>query len=306
MSPLSLLISLVAARLSPTRAFPLGKAACQSGRHGTTLLGFALSALLTCVAPAHAQIKSADNPEANPVWIKVKASLFGERPIVEDNGQVVQLDAPVRAEDAAVVPIAISTRFRQTATRHVQTLWLVIDNNPSPIAAIFEFTPTSGQADIETRVRIDEYSHVRAIAETNDGKLYMSTRFVKASGGCSAPPGKDPVAALASLGKMRFRVDGDVVRGKPVLAQLMISHPNNSGMVMDQSTRQYTPAHFVRKIEISYGGKPVMSADLDFAISENPNFRFWFVPTGAGELKAELVDTQDLRFQSSLKLQPGN
>ncbi|HSI59659.1 MAG TPA: quinoprotein dehydrogenase-associated SoxYZ-like carrier [Ideonella sp.] len=262
------------------------------------------SLLLATSAPA--QIKSADNPEANPVWQKVRVSLFNTRPIALDAEQVVQLEVPVRAEDAAVVPIAIRTRVPQTASRYIDKLYLVIDNNPSPIAAIFDFTPTSGQADIETRVRIDEYSHVRAIAEMNDGKLYMATRFVKASGGCSAPPGKDQQAALASLGKMRFRVDGDVVRGKPVLAQLMISHPNNSGMVMDQSTRQYTPAHFVRKLDITYAGKPVMSADLDFAISENPNFRFWFVPAGEGELKAELVDTQDLRFESTLKLQPKN
>lgn len=260
--------------------------------------------LSLALGAARAEIKSADNPEANSVWQKVRVSLFSNRPIALDADEVVQLEAPVRAEDAAVVPLAIRTRVPQTAKHYVDKLYLVIDNNPSPIAAIFDFTPASGQADIETRVRIDEYSHVRAIAEMNDGKLYMVTRFVKASGGCSAPPGKDQAAALASLGKMRFRVDGDVVRGKPVLAQLMISHPNNSGMVMDQSTRQYTPAHFVRKLDISYAGKPVMSADLDFAISENPNFRFWFVPSGDGELKAELVDTQDLHFESSLKLTP--
>lgn len=258
-------------------------------------------------AAAQAQLKTADNPDGNPVWQKVRASLFGSRTIRnDDTGSVVRLEAPLRAEDAAVVPVAIRTRLAQSTTRYVDKLYLVIDNNPSPIAAIFDFTPASGQADIETRVRVDEYTHMRAIAQTNDGELYMATRFVKASGGCSAPPGKDAEAAQANLGKMRLRVDGDVTRNKPVLAQLMISHPNDSGMVMDQSTRQYTPAHFIRKLDISYAGKPVMSADLDFAISENPNFRFWFVPEGAGELRAELVDTKDLHFESALKLQPSN
>lgn len=272
------------------------------------LARLAATAALAGGAPwAIAQLKSADNPEANPVWQKVRASLFGSRPITpDDSGAVVQLEAPARAEDAAVVPVAIRTRLAQSAPRHIDKLYLIIDNNPSPIAAIFDFTPASGQADIETRVRVDEYTHMRAVAETSDGQLYMSTRFVKASGGCSAPPGKDAAAAQANLGKMRLRVDGDVARSRPVLAQLMISHPNDSGMVMDQSTRQYTPAHFIRKLDISYAGKPVMSADLDFAISENPNFRFWFVPDGPGELRAELVDTKDLHFESALKLQPSN
>jgi sulfur-oxidizing protein SoxY len=270
-----------------------------------TRRGFAACALLVCLlAPATAQLKSGDDPEASEIWKKVRASLFGARPITWPADDVLLLEAPARAEDAAIVPVSIRTRLPQSAQRYVDKLWLVIDNNPSPISAIFSFTPQSGRADIETRVRVDEYTHVRAIAETNDGKLYMTTRFVKASGGCSAPPSKDPQAALATLGRMKFRVEGEVDRGKPVLAQLMISHPNNSGLAMDQSTRQYTPSHFVRKIDVSYAGRPVMSADVDFSISENPNFRFYFVPQGAGELKAEVVDSNDLHFESVLKLQP--
>jgi sulfur-oxidizing protein SoxY len=267
-------------------------------------LGLLLAISAWGAAPALAQLKSGDDPEASEVWKKVRASLFEQRPIVTPAEDVLQLEAPARAEDAAVVPIAIRTRFPQSRERYVDRLWLVIDNNPSPISAIFRFTPDSGRADIETRVRVDEYTHVRAIAETNDGKLYMTTRFVKASGGCSAPPGKDQAAALATLGRMKFRVEGEVDRNKPVLAQLMISHPNNSGLAMDQATRQFTPAHFVRKVDVSYAGRPVMSADVDFSISENPNFRFYFVPRGAGELKAEVVDSDELRFESALKVQP--
>ena len=266
-----------------------------------TLAALALAGL---AGGAAAQLKSGDHPEASEVWKKVRAALFQSRPIAWPADDVLVLDAPARAEDAAVVPIAIKTRFPQSAERYVDTLWIVIDNNPSPISAVFRFTPESGRADIETRVRVDEYTHVRAIAQTNDGKLYMTTRFVKASGGCSAPPGKDQAAALATLGRMKFRVDGEVDRGRPVLAQLMISHPNNSGLAMDQSTRQYTPAHFVRKVDVSYGGKPVLSADVDFSISENPNFRFYFVPQGAGELKAEVVDSEDLHFESALAIAP--
>ena len=268
---------------------------------------FVVSAMLACLlAPAAAQLRSGDNPEASEVWKKVRASLFEARPITSPADDVLLLDAPARAEDAAIVPISIRTRFAQSPSRYVDRLWLVIDNNPSPISAIFTFTPQSGRADIETRVRIDEYTHVRAIAETNDGRLYMTTRFVKASGGCSAPPSKDPQAALATLGRMKFRVEGEVDQNKPVLAQLMISHPNSSGLAMDQATRQFTPSHFVRKVDVSYAGKPVMSADIDFSISENPNFRFYFVPQGAGELKAEVVDSNDLRFESALKIQPAN
>ena len=64
---------------------------------------------------------------------------------------------------------------------------LVVDANPAPVAAVFNMSPENGVATISTRLRINAYSHVRAIAETSDGELFMATRFVKASGGCSAP-----------------------------------------------------------------------------------------------------------------------
>jgi sulfur-oxidizing protein SoxY len=264
----------------------------------------ALGLLLLAAGGAVAQLKSGDNPDASENWIKVRNSLFTDRRIETASEEVLTLDVPQRAEDAAVVPVAIRSRLAAGDKRHIARLYLIIDNNPSPIAAIFDFAPASGRADIETRVRVDEYSHVRAVAELADGRLLMATRFVKASGGCSAPPGKDPQAAQASLGRMRLNVDGTARRGESVLAQLMISHPNSSGMAMDQATRQYTPAHYVRRVAVTYAGEPVLTADLDFAISENPNFRFWFVPRGDGELKAEVLDTRELRFESSLALAP--
>ena len=267
------------------------------------LLLFGLVAVCTRV---RAEIKTGDNPEGSPVWQKVRASLFQSRSIVTTGEDVISLDVPVRAEDAAIVPIAIKARFPQTPARYIDKVYLIIDNNPSPVSAIFQFTPLSGRADIETRVRIDEYTHVRAIAETNDGQLHMTTRFVKASGGCSAPPGKDAQAALANLGRMKFRVEGNDAGNQPVLAQLMISHPNNSGLAMDQVSRLFTPAHFIRQVRVTYDGQLVMSADLDFSISENPNFRFYFLSRSNGELKAELFDSKDMRFETALKYRRAN
>ena len=262
--------------------------------------GLAL-ALGLAASLAAAQLKSPEDPQAQAMWNKVRSSLYGQRAIEAAPEAVLSLQAPTRAVDAAVVPVAIRTGA--AAGAHIRRLTLIIDNNPSPIAAIFDFGSDSGRADIETRVRIDEYSFVRAVAELDDGRIVMATRFVKASGGCSAPPDKDPAAASASLGRMLLRVDGEARRGVPLLAQLSVSHPNDSGMVMNQATRQYTPAHYLRHLQIRHAGEAVLTADLDFAISENPNFRFWFVPRRDGELTADIRDTRELRFQTALALQ---
>lgn len=233
-------------------------------------------------------------------WDRIRAGVFQNRPISDDGASILELEAPVRAEDAATVPIAIRTKQPEAAGVYVQRLYLIVDRNPSPLGAVFSFFPDSGRADIETRVRIEEYTTVRAIAELSDGRLFMASRFVKAAGGCSAPAGKDQAAAMARLGRIKFRVDGEPVIGQPTRAQLMVSHPNNSGLVKDQLTLLYIPPHFVRRIDVSYAGKPVLTADMDFTISENPNFRFYFVPREAGELKAEIVDSNDLHFESAV------
>jgi sulfur-oxidizing protein SoxY len=250
--------------------------------------------------PAASWAQDSD-PEASVIWQKVRADLFPAAEIAAGESVIV-LETPKRAEDAAIVPVAIHAKFPQTSDRYIEKLWLIIDNNPSPIAAVFQLTPESGRADIETRMRVEQYTYVRAIALTNDGKLYMVSNYVKASGGCSAPASKDAAAAKANLGKMRIRVDEALVADRPVRAQVMISHPNDSGLAMDQITRTYAVPHFVRSVEVRHNGKLIMSADIDFSISENPNFRFYFLPGSGGGLDAKAVDNKDLEFTASLRL----
>jgi len=245
----------------------------------------------------------ADEAASTDIWPKVRASLFADRAIREPADDIVRLRVPARAADAAVVPLAVSVGVPQSDERFVQALYIVIDSNPSPIAAIFHFTPESGRADIETRVRIEDYTHVRAIAELNTGELFAATRYVKAAGGCSAPAAKGD--GSAKLGRMRLVLEDDAVSGEPAVARLSVMHPNHSGLAMDQFTRHYTPAWYVRTIQVSYAGRPVMTADVDFSISENPSLRFHFVAREPGALRAEVVDTKDLVFETILDVTPG-
>lgn len=237
-------------------------------------------------------------------WNNVlKTQFFGGKNIQENN-DVIEIDAPYRAEDPALVPLKIISKIPQTKQRYIKKITVLIDKNPVPFAAEFDFTPESGKADLAMRLRVNTYSYVRAIAEMNDGKLYMSKKFVKASGGCSAPLGADLDAAMKRLGKMKFRLDDGVEIDKPTLAQLMISHPNITGMQMDQVTRHIRPKHYVEKVDVFFDNKPILSAKTDIAISADPNFRFYFIPDRAGELRAEITDTQGDKFSKSYSVTP--
>ncbi len=211
---------------------------------------------------------------------------------IEESNNIIELDAPVRAEDPALVPLKINSKIKQTDGGYIKKILVLVDKNPFPFVGEFEFTPYSGKADLAMRIRVNTYSYIRAIAEMNDGKLYMTKKYVKASGGCSAPVGADLDAAMQRLGKMKFRLDEGVKAKEPTLVQLLISHPNLSGMQMDQVTRFIKKSHFVEQMKVSFNDKTILTAKTDIAISSDPNFRFYFVPETAGTLKAEITDTQ--------------
>lgn len=224
-------------------------------------------------------------------WLQVLQPQYFPKQSILDGKDIIQLTSPIRAEDPALVPVKVTAKLEQTKERYIKRLLLLIDNNPVPFVGEFEFTPESGKADIAMRVRVNSYSYIRAIAEMNNGDLYMVKNYVKASGGCSAPVGADYDAAMLRLGKMKFRLDSNVQNGKPTMAQLLISHPNLTGMQMDQVTRFKRKSHFIKKIKVTFDGKAILTAKTDIAISSDPNFRFYFIPKQKGELKAEFTDT---------------
>lgn len=263
------------------------------------LLGAAMCMLLA--GPAFANEKAEPDPARSPYWDSIRKMMFGDREIL-DGKDVVRVYLSMRADDASTVPVAVKAQFDQSADRYIRTIYMIVERNPSPASGVFRFTPESGRAQVETRLRFEDFSHVRAIAETNDGRLWMDSRWVKAAGGCSAPNGKNRVPA-ALLGKMKFRFDDEIKFNEPNLVQVNIRHPNESAMAGDFDASRVP--QFVRSIAVTYAGKPVMSGEVDFSLSDNPSFRFWFVPREKGELRVEVEDTHDNRFIQTISLPEG-
>jgi len=271
-------------------------------RFNRVLAGFWGVAMLSGLVLAPLAAEAA--VEAEDPWPDLREALFDDRPI-HDGAGVISLEAPYRAYDAAIVPITLAAAFGQSEERYIKSITLVVDENPAPVAAVFQLTPRSGTATISTRIRVNAYTNVRAIAETNDGALYMATKFVKASGGCSAPASKDADEVMARLGRMKLKQSTPVTLGEPNEVQLLISHPNYSGLQMDQLTRHYIPAHFVQDVRITYAGQTVMTVEGAISISEDPSFHFSYVPQGPGEFAVEVRDTEDAVFSRSWQINPG-
>ena len=301
--------------------FAVRRARCTSWHAGALSLALTSLAALVPLAPSPARADGSPPPpaaDATPEsrWETLRTHYFGDAEIVPGDA-LMALDAPARAHDAAVVPVAVRVLAAETDIRR---LHLIVDQNPLPLAGIFTFAAQAkGWRTLETRIRVNEYTNVRAVAERADGSLAMVSRFVKAAGGCSAPAMADLDAALARAGRMRLLIDeatraatietegASPLVGDPLsTATIKISHPNSSGMQFDQISRNYIPAFFVERIGAELDGRALIDVETNFSLSENPVVALSF--PGAAErttLEVRALDSKGNRYEGSAAFEAG-
>ena len=236
-------------------------------------------------------------------WPGLKRDFFQNREVVENPG-FVTLDAPLKAEDAALVPMKIAIRTPPGDARHVVKMSLLIDENPVPMAGVFTLGEKAEVVQIETRVRVNADTFVHLVAELSDGSLVESKRFVRAAGGCSAPSAKGFDDPQRPIGALKFRLLPDIVHGHRE-AVVMIQHPNFTGMQRDEKTHDYTPARYVDHFAVYQGEDLVFSVDGGISISEDPNFRFAFAADETRTLRVEAGDIAGGRFGYSWPMAGG-
>lgn len=259
-------------------------------------VAFALTVLIAAAAFATRPAMSEDD-----AWPEIRETLFASRQIVEDAS--VKLFAPKRAEDAALVPLTIYIAEDRVA--RAKQLTLVVDQNPAPVAAVFVFGEAYrsggeiGDRTIEVRVRLESMSRVRAILESDDGALYEASQFVSGAGGCTSTSLKDVDEALAGIGKIKLKIAREPTRGQAWNeVQLMIRHPNFSGMQIDTRTNTYTPVRVVDRIDVDAGSMRLLTIESGIAISEDPNFRFTFARNDQAPLTVVVRDTDGKLFRA--------
>ncbi len=248
---------------------------------------------IAAALPSHANDE--DSPAAREArWKDIEKVIFGDKVATPDES-IVTLDAPVRAADASLVPITITLN----QTKPIKGLYVVIDDNPSPVAAHYTFGPAAYPHVIRMRVRVNSYTNMHAVAELQDGKLVEAVKFVKAAGGCSAPMGMSDEEAMKGMGEMRMKFAKDVEAGKPTEATLMVRHPNFNGMQMNQITRYYTPARYIKTIKVNDGGKLVFTLSADISLSTNPVIGFDLIPQPEGPLTVAVDDSDHGHWEQS-------
>jgi sulfur-oxidizing protein SoxY len=113
--------------------------------------------------------------EAKTLADAVKA-LGGGAPVESKD---VTITGPDIAENGAVVPVGCATTLPG-----VKRLLLLVEKNPSVLAAVFDVTDAI-EANISTRTKMGQSSNVFAVAMMGDGKVLYAAKEIKVTlGGC--------------------------------------------------------------------------------------------------------------------------
>jgi sulfur-oxidizing protein SoxY len=97
----------------------------------------------------------------------------------------VKLDMPEIAENGNTVPMTVMVESPMTAQSHVTEVLIVADGNPRSGVVRFYFSPASGVAEANTRIRLVSSQFVHAVAKMNDGSFFSTKKEVKVTiGGC--------------------------------------------------------------------------------------------------------------------------
>ncbi|MDH2352373.1 SoxY-related AACIE arm protein [Bradyrhizobium sp. SSUT18] len=111
--------------------------------------------------------------EATPAMLTAAIrNVVGEAPVRTGK---VKLDIPPLVENGNTVPMTVSVASPMTADDYVKSIHVFNEKNPQPNIANFYLSPSSGRAQVSTRIRLADTQKVVAIARLSDDTFWQVT-----------------------------------------------------------------------------------------------------------------------------------
>jgi sulfur-oxidizing protein SoxY len=91
----------------------------------------------------------------------------------------VKIDAPALAETGTSVQVTVSVESAMAGADRVAAIYILLEQNPEPVAAEFKLGPRCGKAEISTRVRMFSPQKVYGLAAMKDGSFWLASAHVE-------------------------------------------------------------------------------------------------------------------------------
>ncbi|MDO9599659.1 MAG: quinoprotein dehydrogenase-associated SoxYZ-like carrier [Azoarcus sp.] len=212
----------------------------------------------------------ASDPLGSPRWGDMQREFFRDARVVFDDR--VKVSAPVTAEDALNVPVAVDA----TALSGVEEVLVFADFNP--IVKALSFVPGRARASLGFRLKLQQSTPVRAAARTADGLWHVGGTWVNTTGGgCTLP------STGASSPEWDLRLNEVTARRWPRVdggtrLRLQVTHPMDTGLAAG------IPVFHIDELRITADdGSMLMTIHPAEPVAENPLFTIDIPPGVIGE-----------------------
>ena len=222
--------------------------------------------------------------------IEMRAAIsadFGAPMIGE--GQI-EIAMPEFSDSGKSVPMELHIPCPMTPEAHPRVVRVYAARNPRPRIVAFHFTPECGEARISTRVRLDSFQDVVAVAEMSGGARFQAVRRVNVTyGACEDAVANDQFPA-GWAPRIRISVPERVAAGEIFPVRTIISHPMETGL-RHNTSGLLIPIRIAERFVCRVAERVLFSAKLEPAIATNPYFAFSLRLQQSAELTFEWTDT---------------
>lgn len=232
---------------------------------------------------------------ASAPWERIEPArqlLGGNTP---ETGRIT-IDLPGVSQDGSSVPLGIQIDHPMEKDNHIEELHLFASGNPSPEILSARFTPFSGEARLQTRVRLDGTQSVVALARTSNGEWLADAREIRITvSGCISQGTPDPDREMET----RVRTPSDLQPGQTGEILTLIQHPMETGLRSEDDGKPI-PQRIIREFRASLDGQAIVTIQLHRSVSANPFLRFPIRLEEGGQLQLEWEeDTGRVKTETS-------
>ena len=277
--------------------------ASKTGWTRRSLLGGTAAALASeYLFPAAASAQVTDLRGLDALWRDAEDAIvnFFGRPEYTHEG--LEVDLPEHADVGSSVPLGIRVRAGMTESDYPRVVHVLAHGNPTPHVLSVWFSPASGRAEFNTRIRLERSQKVTAVAQMSDGRHIRVDRDVSVSFGACAQIGTGSNDDIFSFKPQpRVNVPATAQKGSLVPIRALISHPMETGLRLD-ATDEWVRKRIITSFECRYNGVEVFRARLYPAVATNPYFMFYARALESGSFDFKWYDMIDMTFRAKANI----
>ena len=237
--------------------------------------------------------RSGGDPLGSMQWPSLRRQYLADAPMRFSDAVAVR--TPAFADDAMNVPLQVDARALGAAGGGVQRLLVVVDRNP--IREVLAFEPLRALPVLALRIRLEQASPVRAMAQTRDGQWHVGGVWAQAAGGGCTVPGASRADGSwkSTLNQVQARIFRNMADGSRRL-RVRVMHPMDTGLAAG------IPAFYIERLElVDAGGQAWWRLALHEPVSENPLMTFELPSEGPQAFRLQGQDNNGNRIDAEVR-----